>query len=174
MRIPPSGGRGRGAPPSPRPLATDTSAAGKDSPTRPGEAAPVVLPSAGSGKGPVLSSPLVRLMGNLWNLSSRMGTDEILERLGDIPAEERKEALFLHLLLAKKKINLTKGQWEELWALVKEKPASFADEGGREGFFPRSSGGEPLYVPGDVVYFRLVHDRGEGERSSFPGMKRRG
>lgn len=80
------------------------------------------------------------------------------ERLAKLPPEERKEALFLHILLSKRKVSLKEGEWEELWKKLKT-----------EGGDPRKlldtfrSSGEESALIGEESYFRLFNDdKGKG------------
>ncbi len=159
MKIPSSGGKGAGPLPRGEKAAHSRSAGSGRSPDRKGSSVPNAAPAVFRNS-PILSSPLVRLMGDLLKLEARMDGGEILDRMAQLPPEERKQALMLHLLLEKRGIRLSRAEWRDLWLLVREKSLDPAARGEGEDLLPGNRENQTLPLVGEEVYLRLFRRKG--------------
>ena len=163
MKIPSSGGKGTGPLPRGEKVTGGRSAGSGRSPAPKEPSVPHTSPPVFKNT-PLLSSPLVRLMGDLLKLEARLDGGEILDRLAQLPPEERKQALMLHLLLAKRGTGLSREEWRDLWLLVREKSLDSAAGEEGEDLFSGNRENHTLPIIGEEVYLRLF--RRDGGRGS--------
>jgi hypothetical protein len=151
LRIPPYSSQGKGKPFGAAPLKQNR------------ETGTLSLPPTSGNPVKLTKSPLLKLITELWGLSSQPETSLMLERLKGLPVGERKEALLLQIILIKRKISLTDDQWDELWEKVRENRAADSLPVPGEDFSRGLDGGEGYIFSGEEVLYRLFEDgKGKG------------